>query len=348
MRLHDAGYKSVCVDEALGYLLAPDTPLAYAGQRLRWAQGAMQILRRDGPRLRPGLTARQRVAYLNSLAGYLAAWQHLLFYLAPGVFLTTGITPIAVDPTVGFPIFVGRVVFDLVVYMLLGAPHARLFLGECYKMLSVAIFCRASLTLLSPEGLRFRVTPKGRHAGLPLAIVLPAAALFAFNLTAVGIGLFRLFRGDPHPGALLLTTFFAAQFAIASALALAHAWERRGAHERFAFPVALPERDGLAVRRLNHELAYALATRDAAVGDDLDLDLGLDRPHPARVVAAEGGVVKLELAALSPADRDALDRYFFNVALPGFLQGLRDAPPGPPPDVADAAPELLAVRSGIL
>ncbi len=358
MRLHDAGYKSVYVDEALGYLLAPDTPLAYAGQRLRWAQGAMQILRRDGPSLRPNLTFAQRVTYLNSLAGYLAAWQHLLFYVAPGIFLATGITPIAVDPAVGFPIFVARIVFDLGVYLLLGAPHARLFLGECYKMLTVAIFLRASATLLAPKGLSFRVTPKGRHAGLPLEIVLPAAALFVFNLTAVGIGLFRLVRGDPYPGALVLTTFFAAQFGIASALALAHAWERRGAHEHFAFPVSLPAGEGLVVRRLNHEIAYAVTTRDLRVGAEvtLDLGLGLRHPVPARVVATEpareGTVAKLELAPIAPLDRDALDRYFFNVALPGFLSGLRDAPVGPPPDPVDAdvtpTGELLAVRSGIL
>lgn len=357
MRLHDAGYRSVYVDEALGYLLAPDTPLAYAGQRLRWAQGAMQILRREGLRLRPNLTAWQRVTYLNSLAGYLAAWQHLLFYVAPGLFIATGITPIAVDPTIGFPIFVARIVFDLVVYLLLGAPHARLFLGECYKMLTVAIFLRASATLLFPKGLRFLVTPKGLHTGLPLEIVLPAAALFVFNLTAVGFGLFRLVQGDPHPGALVLTTFFAAQFSIASALALAHAWERRGAHERFAFPVAFPAADGLVVRRLNHDLAYAVATREVTVGEATSLDLGLGHPVPARVVASErtgGGssVVKLELAPLAPADRDTLDHYFFNVALPGFLQGLRDAPTGPPPDpvLTDATPtnELLVVRSGIL
>lgn len=352
MRLHAAGWTSVYVDEALGYLLAPDTPLAYAQQRLRWAQGAMQILRRQGLRLEEGLTPWQRVTYLNSLAGYLAAWQQVLFYLAPGIFIATGLTPIAVDEGVGFPIFVARIAFDLLVYRLVAAPHARLFLGECYKMLTVAVFLRATATLFSTSDLPFRVTPKGRHGGLPPELVVPAAVLFVFNLTAVGLGLFRLARGDAHAGALVFTTFFAGQFAIASALALLHAWERRGAHEPFAFPVHLPAADGLVVRRLNHRVAYAELARPVAVGQAFDLDLGLGAPVPARVSAVSGDVARLQLEGLAPADRDALDARLFGSVLPAFIASFVDAPPGPPPDEAPARPvapeDLLVVRSGLL
>lgn len=353
MRLHGAGWRSVYVDEALGFLLAPDTPLAYAGQRLRWAQGAMQILRSDGLRLHPGLSAWQRITYLNSLAGYLAAWQQTLFYVAPALFLLFGLTPIAVDPHVGFPIFVARIAFDLLVYRIVAAPHARLFLGECYKILTVALFLRASATLLAPEGLRFRVTPKGRHAGLPLEIVLPALVLFVLNLTAAGVGIARLLRAEEMPGAVVLTTFFAGQFAVAAALALTHAWERRGAHEPFAFPVHLPAAPGLLVRRLNREVAYAVARTPVVAGALVPLELGLERPVPARVTAAERGtdgqIVRLSLADLAPEDHDRLDRYLFQTALPTFLSGLRDAPPGPPPEAPAEAPRgLLAVRSGLL
>lgn len=356
MRLHARGWRSAYVDEALGFLLAPDTPLAYAGQRLRWAQGSMQILRRDGIRLARGLTWTQRIVYLNSLGGYLFAWQHALFYLAPALFLTAGMTPIAVDPNWGFPVFAARVAIDLFVYAVLGAPHARLFLGECYKMLTVAIFLRASFTLLSPEGLRFRVTPKGRHEGLPPIIVYPAAALFVFNLTAVGVGLLRLARGGEHPGALLLTTFFAALFGVASALALMHAWDRRGAHEHFSFPVELRAAPGVLVRRLNHEVAYALLDAPRPIGERVDLDLGVGRPVAARVGAlehgAEGLVARLVLDPLAPPERDKLDRLFFGVSVPMLLAGLRDAPVGPPPERLGSdgmsSGRLLAVRGGIV
>jgi cellulose synthase (UDP-forming) len=358
MRLHAAGFRSLYVDEALGFLLAPDTPLAYARQRLRWAQGAMQILRRDHPLRMRGLSGWQKVAYLNSLAGYLAAWQHLIFYLAPGLFALAAFSPIAVDPTLALPVFVAHIAVDLFIYKLLAAPYARLFLGECYKVLSVAIYVRASATLLSPEGLRFRVTPKGRHAGLPLEIVLPAAGLFAFNLTAFGAGVFRLFRGDPHPGALVLATFFAGQFAFASALALVHAWDRRRAHEPYTFPVVLPQPDGAEIRRLSHDTAWLSTPDRPAAGDRVSLDLtlaGVPRPVPGVVQAAarEGGghVVRVALGPLTGSERDAMDAFFFNNAVPRFLGAFTDAPAGPAPDGEAPPPArrgFLALRGGIL
>jgi len=381
MRLHAAGYRSLYVDEALGFLLAPDTPFAFARQRLRWAQGAMQILRKENPLRKRGLDLWQRIGYMNSLAGYLSAYQHLVLYLAPGLYLMAGMSPIAVDPFVGFPIFVAWIAQGLLVYKLLAAPHARLFLSECYKMLTVSIHIFASATLLRPEGLSFRVTPKGKHGGLPLALVMPAAFLFLFNLTGVGIGLTRLVRGGPYLGALVLTTFFSAWFALAGALALVHAWERRGVEEPFAFPVSLGARvwwkvrgggDGepaavpAQVRRLNHRTAYALMQQQPEPGREVLLDLskaGLDLPVAAVVdghepaVGAKSGtsVVKLSLRGLQPLARDALDRFLFNTALPRFFAGFHEAPPGPPPEsVPEGAGseteglDFLEVRIGIL
>jgi cellulose synthase (UDP-forming) len=359
MRLHDAGFSSLYLDEALGYLLAPDTPVAFAAQRLRWAQGAMQILRRENPLGKRGLSGWQRMAYLNSLAGYLAAWQHLIFYLAPGIFALTGVSPIAVDPTVGLPLFVAHIVADLVVYRRLAAPHARLFLSECYKTLTVAIYIRATAALLFPSELPFRVTPKGSHSGLPLAILLPAAGLFAFNLTAVGVGLVRLARGESSPGALVLASFFAGLFACACALALLHAWERRRAHEPFAFPVRIEAAPGVVIRRLNHRVAYAAVGPGVTTGDVVDLagsPLGLAAPVRATVesVADDGAerVARLSLAALSGADRDAIDRLVFGSALPAFFARFGDASSAPPPETRLAGvvepADFLRVRSGLL
>jgi len=370
MRLHAAGYRSAYVDEALGYLLAPDTPYAFAGQRLRWAQGAMQILRRENPLRKRGLSFWQRVCYFNSLSGYLLAYQHLLFYLAPGLYLMASLSPIAVDQPLALPVFVGNILLGLGTYKILARPYARVFLAECYKILSVALYIRAAFVLFKPEGLLFKVTPKGKHGGLPLPLVLPAAGIFLFNLTAAGLGSARLLQGDAFPGAVLLTTLFAIMFAIAGALALVHAYERRTAHEAFSFPLAVRAvlRGGahpqeVDVRRLNHAVAFVVAREPIAEGAQVQLDLrfaGIEREVEATVEAAEaaakGVVIKLSLRNLSSVERDALDNYFFNTALPRLFAEFSDSPAGPPADdktapnlpLAQGAPLYLPVRSELI
>lgn len=371
MRLHARGFKSVYLDEALGFMLAPDTPFAYIRQRLRWAQGSMQILRRENPLFKRGLSFFQKMGYLNSLGGYLAAYQHLLFYVAPGLYLFARISPIATDQRLGLPIFVSHIILDLIAFRLLAAPHARLFLGECFKVLNLSIFVRASATLLSSEGLVFKVTPKGRHGGLPYDLLAPAFALFAFNLTAFAFGLLRLWRGDPHPAAVSLGLFFAGQFCVATALALAHCWQRRESEESFAFPVSAitkllgphgqPPRDA-RILRLEPETAYILSHERHAPGERLALDLrpvGVGREAPVEVLACydagaagwDGHILKARPLGLSAVEKDAMERYLFEQALPNFLSGFLEAPglgmKGPVLRDSELARSYFHIRPGI-
>lgn len=370
MRLHAAGWRSVYVDEPLGVLQAPDTAFAYACQRLRWAQGSMQILRRENPLAKPGLSATQRIGYLNSLGGYLLAFPHLLFYLAPGIFLFTGVSPIAVEPALGLPCFFGFIALSLGIYVLLAAPYGRLFLSECYKMLNMPIFLLAAPTLLKPDGLTFRVTPKGRHGGIPTVMVGPAALLCAFNTLAVGAGATILVEGTaPVPGAVALVTFFAAFFAVAGALAVLHTFARSHSEEGFAVPLDAPSTllaDGapprpVRIRRLNHELAYVVCDDPPPIGARCRLELaalGIERPVAVQVFAAERGgprrggrVLKLRLHALPAADRDLLDRHLHEVAIPALVG---DHPADAPAVRRTASgrlrpvTEIIHVRSGIL
>ena len=373
IRLHAAGYSTRYVDRRLGYLLAPDTPLAYACQRLRWAQGAMQVLRSEPGLWRRGLRFSQRVSYLNSLLGYLLSYQHLVFYLAPGIFLYTGVSPISVDPELGFPIFVAYIAFSLALYKTIAAPEARLFLGECYKMLNLAIHIRGSLSLVWPSGPSFRVTPKGEHDGLPLFVVIPVLLLFLFNLTAVGAGVVQIVHGSRPLGGVILATAFSSFFAIAGALGVLHALERRSNTEPFAFPVCFPaalrgssghEIVAAKVRRLNHQVVYlSMTTRvpDQEI-ETLDLSqLGIEKPirvHPIELQAArhlgnESWVMKLSLEPLSGIERDSLDRYVLDEALPAFFARFDEKAASPSTDTGEAwllADDFryLPIRSGIV
>lgn len=83
MRMLDAGWQSVYVEESYGHGLTPDTYTAYKKQRFRWAFGAFQILRRYGWSLLSGrgskLTGAQRYHFIAGWLPWLAEGLSLLF-----------------------------------------------------------------------------------------------------------------------------------------------------------------------------------------------------------------------------------------------------------------------------
>jgi cellulose synthase (UDP-forming) len=79
LRLHARGWKTAYHSEVLAYGIAAQTLHAFAVQRLRWAQGTMQLLRsRENPLLLPGLSLAQRLSHLASMVTYLEAYQKLI------------------------------------------------------------------------------------------------------------------------------------------------------------------------------------------------------------------------------------------------------------------------------
>src|ERR1051326_1298646 len=98
LRLHSRGWKTVYHPEPLAYGIAPQTLQAFAVQRLRWAQGTMQILRtRENPIIMPGLSVAQRLNYVASTFTYFDAFQKLIFLLVPTLVLLTGVLPLRVS-----------------------------------------------------------------------------------------------------------------------------------------------------------------------------------------------------------------------------------------------------------
>ncbi len=84
LRLLERGYRAVYVDRVLGAGLVPADFAAWCRQRRRWAQGAMQILRRHAGMLagRSGLTAGQRYHFLAGWLPWIGDALHLIFSFA--------------------------------------------------------------------------------------------------------------------------------------------------------------------------------------------------------------------------------------------------------------------------
>ena len=95
MVLQHAGFSTIYLNDRLVYGLAPDDLLGTMRQRLRWAMGSLQIMIRDPPLLKPGLSFAQRAVLFQSQFQYLLSVPLLVIVTGPLLYLYAGITPIS-------------------------------------------------------------------------------------------------------------------------------------------------------------------------------------------------------------------------------------------------------------
>ena len=190
LRLHAAGWRSIYHNETLSMGLAPQDFVAFTVQRLRWGQGAMQVLRRENPIFKRGLTFAQRINYIASMFTYFEAFQRLLYTLAPSVVLFTAVLPIhaAVLPFVSR--FIPYFALGILANIALGKGRFKPIETERYNLLKMMTFIKASLALLGLEPKSFKVTPKSASEGYGAVtqLVWPYYVLVVVLLASMLVG----------------------------------------------------------------------------------------------------------------------------------------------------------------
>ncbi|MEK6683264.1 MAG: glycosyltransferase [Nitrospirota bacterium] len=195
--LHAKGHRSVYHNESLAYGLAAASALPFHVQRLRWGQGAMQVLVRDNPLWVKGLTVPQRISYLSSTTTYFDGFQKLIYYLSPVVYFLTGVLPIKSFGVVFLLHFIPYFILLLLSFELMSRGHGSTWMTEQYNMAKFATFMKTSLGLFSKKRLQFQVTPKSRDRETDDRLVYPQRLIFLLNVTGVGVGTLRYFwKGD--------------------------------------------------------------------------------------------------------------------------------------------------------
>lgn len=248
LRLHRRGWKSVYRNETLAYGVAPASGPAYLRQRLRWGQGAMQVLRLDNPLLGPGLTLPQRLSYLASLITWFEGWRKLVYYLCPPVFLLTGILPLRAVDLPFLLLWTSYHGAMAVAFRLAGRGYARILQTEKFAMARFATYIRATLTLFSRRPPRFRVTPKGRSEALsPLdprlvRLVGPQLAVLAVNATGLVLGGAGVWNRGGLFMAYAVNAVWATAHALLAAWAIGHLWIHRDRRTHYRLTAHVPVR----------------------------------------------------------------------------------------------------------
>lgn len=194
VRLHARGWHSVFHAKTLSGGLAPADARSFRRQRLRWAQGAMQVFVQEKLWSMPGLSPAQRLAYLSHVAGNFVGWKTLLLAFVPSLVLLTNVSPISVSMGDYLSVFVPCFLINLLVFEELARGHGRFFFTEVHNL------ARCTPSVLSVFAAwrrtqRFQVTPKvaqldrGAHAVvLPWVVAATAVAGLATGWSRVGTG----------------------------------------------------------------------------------------------------------------------------------------------------------------
>ncbi len=208
MRLHAAGWKSAFHPEILAYGLAPEDLGSALSQRLRWAQGTVQVMVRENPLTKRGLSIPQRISYFTTIFSYFSGFSNLILLLAPIIYLFTGIAPVNAWSWDFMLRLIPFLLLNKVLFRIVAGniPVSR---GEQYSLGLFSLWIQAVMSVLTGRKLGFVVTPKQRQKGNFLPLVWPQILIIMLTICGIIYGLGGYFIGmDYQLTGVLINTFW--------------------------------------------------------------------------------------------------------------------------------------------
>ena len=202
MRLHAMGWRSVYHHEVLAHGLAPDDLGTMLQQRLRWAQGTLQVMLKENPLVQKGLSLPQRLMYFSTMWSYLSGFAAVVFLAAPFVYLVFGVLPVKAYGLTFLAFFVPYIVVNQLLFLVVGYGK-KTWRGHQYSFALFPLWIRACWTAAANvwfhRPLGFVVTPKTTDPHeprpFPWRLVAPQLVAALLLLAAVVIGGVRLWTG---------------------------------------------------------------------------------------------------------------------------------------------------------
>ncbi|MHA7197651.1 glycosyltransferase family 2 protein [Arthrobacter alkaliphilus] len=203
MRMHAMGWHSVYHHEILARGLAPEDLGTMLTQRLRWAQGTIQVFLRENPLVQRGLSVGQRLMYFATMWTYFSGFAAVVYFAAPVVYLLFGVLPVSSLSADFFWRFIPFMVVNQILFAVAGRgiPTWR---GQQYSLSLFPTWIKACTTAARNvwfgRPLDFAVTPKDRQDGGPRwALIRPQIVVSALLVLAAITGIGRLVAGMSEP-----------------------------------------------------------------------------------------------------------------------------------------------------
>ena len=206
MNLHAKGYRSCYLNKVLSAGLMPETFDGYLKQRKRWAMGCIQVLLRDNPLTKRGLSLAQRIDYFGSIFYFFFGLPRLICLLAPLASLLFSTSPLKADMLELSNFFFSFFLASALVMRPVSRGSRNPFWSDVYETaMCFALSAVALKALAAPRKERpFEVTPKGQQVKkssvTELSLAWPHLVTFSLLLIGLALGIQHLWQGDGDPG----------------------------------------------------------------------------------------------------------------------------------------------------
>ncbi|OAN39031.1 glycosyltransferase family 2 protein [Microbacterium sp. H83] len=213
MQLHSLGWRSVYHHEILAQGLAPEDLRTMLTQRLRWAQGTLQVMLRDNPLVKRGLSLGQRLMYFATMWSYLSGFAAIVYLTAPVVYLVFGVLPVTAWSVDFFARFLPYFIVNQLLFLIV-ARGVRTWRGQQYSLALFPVWIRACWTAFANvvfgRPLTFAVTRKdGRDPrGVPWGQIWPQLTAMVMLMIALVIGVARVIVGTGDGTGTLVNTIW--------------------------------------------------------------------------------------------------------------------------------------------
>lgn len=188
LALHASGWNSVYVDKPLIAGLQPATFASFIGQRSRWAQGMMQILRFRFPPLKRGLSLPQRLCYMSSTLFWLFPFPRTIFLFAPLFYLFLDLEIFTASGGEFLAYTLSYMVVNLMMQNYLYGSFRWPWISELYEYVqSVHLLPAVISVMLNPRKPTFKVTAKDESVTQSRLSELSRPFFLIFLLLLLGV-----------------------------------------------------------------------------------------------------------------------------------------------------------------
>ncbi|WP_105381439.1 glycosyltransferase [Neorhizobium alkalisoli] len=173
---------------------------SFIGQRSRWAQGMMQILRFRFPPLKRGLSIPQRLCYMSSTLFWLFPFPRTIFLFAPLFYLFFDLQIFTSSGSEFMVYSLAYIVVNLMMQNYLYGSYRWPWISELYEYVQTVHLLPAVVSvILNPRKPTFKVTAKDESvsASRLSEISRPFFVIFFVLLVAFGVSVYRIYT-EPY------------------------------------------------------------------------------------------------------------------------------------------------------